>query len=246
MDALIDASNKLEQAVARLLAHPDDLAGDRGKEMLEAYVEFAREGGLGDLKTGLLPLAAAARVGDSAAVEQMLEHVFMDPSANDSEALRLASAGGHANVVRLLLDDGRSDPAALDGEALIEASRFGHLDVIELLLGDPRVTPAVRDYEAAGAAYDSGHVAVLRRLAEDVRASLPDRVASVLASYDIEDAIAQLLSKSSDAAADSGESGGDGSRQDEDGDSVRTARIGAPPIDASEYDEAEDITEMDE
>lgn len=232
-DLLLRASLNLERAVARLLAHRNVAPNERGQELFEAYLDFVKKGGYGNANPGSRPLVIAARNGDSALVEQMLDHVFIEPAANNSEALRVASASGHTDVVRLLLKDRRSNPAALEGEALIEASRLGHVDIVNLLLEDSRVTPAVRGNEAVGVAYEAGHIDVLRRLAEDARASLPHHVAFDLGSYSIKDAVARL-----ESAADEDGGKGDGSSVDE----AEAHDAGVRLVDTAEHDDAEDIT----
>jgi len=66
----------------------------------------------------------------------------VDPCAREGQALRIAAACGHADVVALLLSDGRSDPRARNQEALISAARKDQQQVCALLLDDPRVEPA--------------------------------------------------------------------------------------------------------
>ena len=65
----------------------------------------------------------------------------VDPSAENNDAIRLASERGHRDVVELLLGDDRVDPSAENNSAIRFASRRGHSEVMMLLLKDKRVNP---------------------------------------------------------------------------------------------------------
>lgn len=67
------------------------------------------------------------------------------PDAIGSEALRIASANGHGDVVDILLKDGRADPTARHGEALRRAIEGVHVAVVKRLLEDERVKPTDGD-----------------------------------------------------------------------------------------------------
>jgi hypothetical protein len=61
----------------------------------------------------------------------------VDPSANDSYALRIASGNGHTKIVGMLLELDLSrgvDPSARDNDALRIAARLGFTEVMVLLL----------------------------------------------------------------------------------------------------------------
>ncbi len=65
------------------------------------------------------------------------------------EAVVLASAGGHSEVLRFLLDNTRVDPSANNNEALLSASKSGHSEIVQLLLSHPRYTPPGDNYDGA-------------------------------------------------------------------------------------------------
>jgi hypothetical protein len=65
--------------------------------------------------------------------------VGADPSVRANDAVCLAAANGHVNVVKLLLQDERVSPAAQENNAVFYAAWNGHCDVLEILLADPRI-----------------------------------------------------------------------------------------------------------
>lgn len=71
----------------------------------------------------------------------------VDPTANNNEAIRMASFKGHTEVVELLLKHPNVDPTANDNEAIRYASCHGHTKIVELLLsiGEHVFDPAVID-----------------------------------------------------------------------------------------------------
>ncbi len=63
----------------------------------------------------------------------------MDPSAENTYAIRVASANGRHECVALLLADKRVDPSADSNEAIRLASNIGHHGCVSLLWADPMV-----------------------------------------------------------------------------------------------------------
>ena len=68
----------------------------------------------------------------------------MDPSADDNDAIRVASHNGHIAVVDRLLQDGagRVDPSAVNNSAICWANYNGHIAVVDRLWQDGRVDPS--------------------------------------------------------------------------------------------------------
>ncbi|KAJ3176485.1 hypothetical protein HDU87_005179 [Geranomyces variabilis] len=87
-------------------------------------------------------------------VELLLADPRVDPAAEDSRALLVASEEETRRplgqrewllaIVRLLLADPRVDPATDEKNALSCACQNDHFEVVELLLADPRVESASR------------------------------------------------------------------------------------------------------
>lgn len=63
----------------------------------------------------------------------------MDPSANDSQALRLACRNGHSEIVELLCADSRVDPSACRNDAIHSAIMRNYYSIFHRLLKDPRI-----------------------------------------------------------------------------------------------------------
>ncbi len=63
----------------------------------------------------------------------------IDPSADDNEAIILASKYGNSEIVKLLLQDKRVDPSARDNMAIRSAFEGLHRDVVGILYRDPRM-----------------------------------------------------------------------------------------------------------
>lgn len=116
---------------------------------------------------GRTPLHVAARDGDDAAVQQLLDRgAAIDAvDARGYTALTLAVAGHHAGVVRALLARGASASPAQESP-LIAAARAGDVDVVELLL-DHGAPIEPRDHLGRGPLYWAaylGHRAVVELL----------------------------------------------------------------------------------
>jgi ankyrin repeat protein len=67
----------------------------------------------------------------------------------DNQAIQLAAAQGHTDVVTLLLQRSDVNPGAADNEAIRVATAH---DVVTALLARPEVNPAAADNEAVRAA----------------------------------------------------------------------------------------------
>jgi hypothetical protein len=80
--------------------------------------------------------------GDLAVVNRLLMGATVDPTADDNDAIRMASCRGQLAVVERLLQDERVDPAAGNNDAIRSASFFGQWAVVERLLTDTRVDAA--------------------------------------------------------------------------------------------------------
>jgi len=72
------------------------------------------------------------------AVQMLLEHEDVDPSAYFNDAVKGASQNSHFDFVKMLLQDARVDPSDDDYFATILASKGGHYDVVELLIASSR------------------------------------------------------------------------------------------------------------
>jgi len=77
--------------------------------------------------------------GNADVVHLLLHDPTIDPSANNNDAIKVASRVGHTNVVKVLLADPRVDPSADSNEAIYGASRNGNIEIVKLLLADHRV-----------------------------------------------------------------------------------------------------------
>lgn len=80
-----------------------------------------------------------------------------DPKSNNSEALTLAAAAGHLEIVHPV-----SDPKANGSDALCEAAVGGHLEVVQELL--PVSDPSVDSYYPLRQSATHGHVEIVRLL----------------------------------------------------------------------------------
>ncbi len=68
----------------------------------------------------------------------------IDPSANNNQAIQIASEIGQTDIVKLLLQDSRVDPTSLHSYAMKEAFKNGHKDVVALLLQNPKIDPEIK------------------------------------------------------------------------------------------------------
>ena len=76
-------------------------------------------------------------VGRSVAVVKMLlQDLRVNPAAQESKALRLATETNQHEVVNMLLQDSRSDPSAMQNEALVHACTIGDVVLVNMFLDD--------------------------------------------------------------------------------------------------------------
>ena len=111
-------------------------------------------------------LMDASRTGDLNLVKISLGE-GADPSFNDNDAIRMASANGHPEVVKLLLADNRVDPAANNNNAIKMASLRGHPEVVKLLLANNRVDPGADTNYVIKFASENGRTEVVKLLLAD-------------------------------------------------------------------------------
>lgn len=100
----------------------------------------------------------AVETNDLNKVEQMLG--LLDPSRDQSLALRLAAQGGHLDMVRLLLP--LSDPTAKDSTAVALAAEKGYLEIVKILADVSDVSAS--DWYAFREAAGNGHTHVVEWL----------------------------------------------------------------------------------
>jgi hypothetical protein len=86
-----------------------------------------------------------------------------------NDALLLAAANGHVDVVDYLIRHAMIDPSAHNNNVVRETARFGRLAVVERLLQDPRVDPSANNNYAVIFAARNKHLAVVGRLLQDKR-----------------------------------------------------------------------------
>lgn len=108
-------------------------------------------------------------------VKNLLKDPRVDPGYRNSEALRVASAGGHEKIVKMLLKDSRVLPEADNNAAIRDACMGGHLGIVELLLNDPRVDPSARDNAAIRYAVYCGSVEMVQLLLNNEKVNPADR-----------------------------------------------------------------------
>ena len=94
---------------------------------------------------------------------------YIDPSADNNCAIRLASFYGQTEVVKILLQDSRVDPSADNNLAIQWASKYGHHEVVKILLQDSRVDPSADNDWAIRKASQNGHHEVVKILLLDKR-----------------------------------------------------------------------------
>ena len=85
-------------------------------------------------------LIEAAAFGMDSVVSLILADPEIDPSADDNDAICVASANGHTDVVSVLLSDSRIDPSVNSSYPLAAAAFGNHTEIVNLLLSDPRVS----------------------------------------------------------------------------------------------------------
>ncbi|KAJ3321047.1 hypothetical protein HDU76_000157 [Blyttiomyces sp. JEL0837] len=77
--------------------------------------------------------------------ELTLTRSVLDPSANDNEAIKTASAKGFLEIVELLLDTAKVDPTASEDQAIRCAAENGHAQVVKALLNTGLVSNVTRE-----------------------------------------------------------------------------------------------------
>ncbi|KNC85830.1 hypothetical protein SARC_02013 [Sphaeroforma arctica JP610] len=93
-----------------------------------------------------------------------------DPSADENNAMFVASASGCLECVSALLSNEKTDPQAVNGKALQFSSSEGHVDVVRLLLKDGRSDPCAKNSFGLRWASRSGHTETVSELIRDNRA----------------------------------------------------------------------------
>ena len=77
--------------------------------------------------------------GNVQQVRLLLVDARVDPSYDDSVALRVAVGNCREEVVRVLLADPRVDPCACNNACLSWAARYNQVEIARMFLADPRV-----------------------------------------------------------------------------------------------------------
>ena len=108
-------------------------------------------------KIKYLPITWASLQGHTETVKALLSDPRVDPSTDNSYALRWASQKGHTETVKVLLSDPRVDPSAGNNFAIRWASKNGHTEIVRVLLSDPRVDPSADNSYALRWASEKGH-----------------------------------------------------------------------------------------
>ncbi len=151
-----------------------DLRVDPSANYNEA-IRFASQNGHTSVVKLLLELPLKRGVHEhSSRVLHIHEHssraFLIDPSADDNEAIKVASTHGYLSVVKLLLDlpvERGVDPSADNNDAIRFASENGHTSVVKLLLNLPierGVDPSANDNSAIQFASENGHTSVVKLL----------------------------------------------------------------------------------
>ncbi|KAI8900063.1 ankyrin repeat-containing domain protein [Globomyces pollinis-pini] len=114
-------------------------------------------------------IGPAGENGHAEVIKLLLQDDRIDPTEDDSQALRLASENGHLEVVELLLEDGRADPSDDDNYAICFASLNGHYEIVKLLMKDDRTDPSGDNNYAIRSAASGGHSEIVQLLLTDER-----------------------------------------------------------------------------
>ena len=125
-------------------------------------------------KISISPLFIAAKKGDLALVQKLLEQGVDKDKANDNEhgmcPLHIAAGNGHLPVVKCLLEHGAdvNKGNIIGCNPLYAAAFMGHLAVVQLLVEQGVDTNKVSDYGgmAIHGAAQEGHLGVVRYLIE--------------------------------------------------------------------------------
>lgn len=122
------------------------------------------------LRKGNKAIVLAAEKGNIEVINALLQglnpaHV----STTMHEAIRIAAAHKHFNIVTTLLSDSRIDPAANNNALMRWAATNGYLEAVETLLKDKRVDPAATSNEAIRLAAAWGHFQIVKTLLKDPR-----------------------------------------------------------------------------
>lgn len=118
-------------------------------------------------------LLAAAKRGDTAAVESLLQQgaTIEAIDQNKETPLILVASAGHADTVKMLLNHGANVDARdeYDNTALIEAAQRGYTDIVKVLLGKHADVEVIAKYSgnALGLAAANGHTEIVKLLLDD-------------------------------------------------------------------------------
>jgi ankyrin repeat protein len=145
-----------------------------GGDVTVVHPRYATRDDLGDpFLASLPPLVRAARLGDGAAVTELLAigHDANDADADGFTALEAASQVAAPNLVRRLLSAGADVNAGSFGETpLMAAAGFGHAEIVEMLLASGADVHAISDEPTPETALDQaaggGHAGIVGRLLE--------------------------------------------------------------------------------
>jgi len=104
-------------------------------------------------------------------VKLLLNDTRVNPSDQDNEALRNASARGHFEIVKLLISNPKLTFSDISSDAIVQASKNGHLEIVKLLLNDPRVNPTYQNNAAVRYANTFKFTDIVNLLLTDTRVS---------------------------------------------------------------------------
>lgn len=124
----------------------------------------------------------AARNANGALIMAFLltKATWLNPNANDNQALRDAALFGNTNVVHYLLKLPTVDPGARTNEALHDAVANGHLIIVKLLVRK-HIDPMVQANKALRIAIFKQRVKITRFLLKHVDPSYPNDCPILLA-----------------------------------------------------------------
>jgi len=100
-------------------------------------------------------------------VKLLLKDSRVDPSANDSHAIRWSIRDSNIEIIKLLLEDGRADPSDNNNYAIRYAIEYGHIEIVKILLNDSRVDTSNCDYEIKNA-IENGHKEIVKLLKKEI------------------------------------------------------------------------------
>ena len=118
-------------------------------------------------------------------VETLLTDPRVDPTWEDSRAIRIAICAGNLDNLTLLLRDGRADPSARKNKALRQAVKLGNLKAVSILIADYRVDPGCNNQYPLFRAVAGGHADIVRLLLANPRVDPRSRSSNGKYIYDI-------------------------------------------------------------